>query len=327
MNNPQKPFVRTVLGDISPSEMGLTYSHEHIIIEESYPTVFNPLFILNDVEKVSEELTRFYAAGGRSVVDTMPANCGRNVEKLAEVSRLTGVNIIAPTGIHLEKYYVPGHWRYFYSEDQLTQLFIDDIMEGIDRHDYGGPFIERTSYRAGLIKLATGDDRITAHQEKIFRAVVNAHRETGAPVLTHTNGGLLALEQARLFTRLGANLDHVVISHADRLNDAAYHRELLQTGVRVEYDAAFRWKAEESNITLELLEKLLPEFPDQITMGMDMAKSSYWKAYGGAPGMTFLMEDFRLTMNQRGLEEYFNRIFFTTPSKLFSFDSGGDLPT
>ena len=68
------PFVRTVLGDISPDAMGLTYSHEHIIIEESFPTLGNPLFLLNDVDKISTELSAFYEAGGRTMVDTMPAN-------------------------------------------------------------------------------------------------------------------------------------------------------------------------------------------------------------------------------------------------------------
>lgn len=319
MTNQKKRFIRTVLGDIQPEEMGLTYSHEHIIIEESYPTVSNPLFILNDVDKVSNELSMFYEAGGRTVVDTMPANCGRNVEKLAEVSRRSKVNVIVPTGIHLEKYYLPNHWRYFYSEDQLTRLFIDDITFGIDRYDYGGPYVERTPYQAGLIKLATGDDAITAHQEKIFRAVVNTHKETGAPILTHTNGGKLAIEQASLFAKLGADLTHVVISHADKTDDIGYHRELLQTGVRLEYDAAFRWKKEEENITYKLLENLLPEFPDQIVAGMDMAKNSYWKSYGGQPGLNFLMEEFKEELEQKGLGEYFSRIFFSTPKNLFSF--------
>ena len=80
-------FVRTVLGDISPHEMGLTYSHEHVVIEESFPTIANKDFILNDTVKISEELKEFYAKGGRTLVDTMPANCGRNVLKLAEVSK------------------------------------------------------------------------------------------------------------------------------------------------------------------------------------------------------------------------------------------------
>jgi phosphotriesterase-related protein len=66
-------FIRTVLGDISPAQMGLTYSHEHIIIEESFPTLENPLFLLNDVEKVSAELQNFYArdqnaSGGELVI-------------------------------------------------------------------------------------------------------------------------------------------------------------------------------------------------------------------------------------------------------------------
>ena len=117
-------FVRTVLGDIPPGEMGLTYSHEHIIIDESFPTISNKDFILNDSGKISEELNEFYAMGGRTVVDTMPADCGRNVLKLAEVSRTSNVNIVAPTGIHLEKYYPPNHWRYNLSEDKLTELFI-----------------------------------------------------------------------------------------------------------------------------------------------------------------------------------------------------------
>ncbi|HEY3371482.1 MAG TPA: hypothetical protein VGK10_11570 [Prolixibacteraceae bacterium] len=313
------PFVRTVLGDIEPSQMGLTYSHEHIIIEESFPTVSNPLFILNDVDKVSDELIQLYNLGGRTVVDTMPANCGRNVEKLAEVSRRSRVHIIAPTGMHLEMYYLPNHWRYSYTADQLTRLFIDDISLGIDSNDYGGPIVERSPYKAGMIKLATADDRITDHQQKIFEAVVNAHLQTGAPILTHTNGGKLAMEQVELFSKLGAHLDHVVISHVDKHKDLAFHHDLMQTGIHVEYDSHFRWKASDENWTLTLLEKLLPQYPDQIVVGMDMAKNSYWKSYGGTPGLTYLLTQFKQELEARGIDPYFENLFFTNPQKLYSF--------
>ena len=311
-------FVRTVLGDISPEEMGLTYAHEHIIIEESYPTLANPLFLLNDVRKVSAEVQRFYDAGGRTMVDTMPADCGRNVLKLAEVSRRTGVNIIAPTGIHLEIYYLPNHWRYAYTEDQLTQLFIDDITIGIDANDYGGPYVNRTVHKAGMIKLATGDEPITAHQEKIFQAVINAHKETGVPILTHTNFGKHAIDQVNMFDKSGVDVRHVVISHVDRYQDIGYNRELLQTGVRVEYDSAFRWK-EKENWTYKLLKALLPDFPDQITMGMDAAKSSYWLSYDGAPGLTFLLTTFKEELIQMGLAQYYENIFVRNPAQLYAF--------
>jgi len=313
-------FVRTVLGDISPEAMGLTYSHEHIIIEESYPTAENPLFLLNDVEKVSAELTSFYAHGGRTVVDTMPANCGRNVLKLVEVSKRSGVHIIAPTGIHLEMYYPSHHWRYDYSEEQLAQLFIDDIEIGIDKYDYNGPLVERTSHKAGLIKLATGDEPISAHQENIFRAVVHAHRATGVPILTHTNYGKHAIAQAEMFEKLGADLSHVVLSHVDRYKDISYNRELLQTGVKVEYDSAFRWKQGDENWTYKLLEALLPEFPDQITMGMDAAKHTYWKSYGGQPGLNFLLTTFKDDLKSVGLGAYYDKIFYHNPAKLYSFN-------
>ena len=312
-------FIRTVLGDVKTENMGLTYSHEHIVIEESFPTLSNPAFILNDVEKICFELTDFYNCGGRTVVDTMPAACGRNILKLAEVSRKSKVNIIAPTGIHLEIYYPPNHWRYHVSVDKMTELFIKDITEGIDAYDYNSPIIERTKYKAGMIKLATGDGKITDHQRKIFEAVVNTHLETGAPILTHTNGGKLAVEQVELFHKLGADLDHVVISHVDKQKDIGFHRDLLQTGVYVEYDSHFRWKAGDGNWTLMLLENLLSTHSNQIVLGMDMAKHTYWKSYGGKPGLTYLLTDFKNELEARSLGGYFETMFFSNPKRLYSF--------
>ncbi len=312
-------FFRTVLGDRPISEMGLTYSHEHIVIEDSYVTAKHPEFLLNDVDKISRELSSFYDTGGRTVVDTMPANCGRNVMKSVAVSQKSGVNIMVPTGIHLEKYYPENHWRYSASEEELTCLFISDIEEGIDEFDYTGPFVKRTPHKAGLIKLATGDGPFTKHQELIFRAVVNTHLQTGAPILTHTNFGSQALEQARLFEKLGAKLEHVVLSHVDRAKSIDYNRAVLDLGVRLEYDSAFRWKNDGPNYTLQLLEQLLPEYPDQIVLGMDMAKKAYWKSYGGSPGLNYLMETIPDFLKSKGLEASHQKLFFENPKRLYSF--------
>lgn len=312
-------FVRTILTDIRPFEMGITYSHEHIVIEQGYPTLGNPEFLLNDTGKIIQELNGLKALGCSTMVDTMPSNAGRNVIKSAEISAATGIHMIIPTGIHLEIYYPASHWRYQYTEDQLTRLFIEDIFTGIDKYDYNGPLVERTSHKAGLIKLATGDESFTPHQEKIFRAVVNAHRTTGAPILTHTNYGKHALAQAVLFDKLGADLQHVVLSHVDRNKDLGYHNELMQTGVSVEYDSAFRWKKDEENWTYTLLEKLLPLYPDQITAGMDAARNTYWRSYGGKPGLDYLLTTFTDELKQRGLANYTNKIFIDTPARIFSF--------
>jgi predicted metal-dependent phosphotriesterase family hydrolase len=314
-------FIRTVNGDVPVEDMGVTYSHEHIIIEEGFPTHTNPDFLINDVGRVAEELDSVFRAGGRTMIDTMPANSGRNVLKLAEVSRLSGIHIVAPTGIHLEVYYPSSHWRYTYDVDELAELFIADIEEGIDARDYNGPLVNRTAHRAGLIKLATGDDYITEHQEKIFRAVAQASLRTGAPILTHTNAGQLALEQVERFLALGVDLSHVVICHVDRLKDVQQHRDLLQSGVYLEYDSAFRWKDGDVNWTYRLLEELLPDFPNQITVGMDAARYTYWRSYGGRPGLDFLLTTFRNALTARGLGGYWSLLMVQNPAAVFGFSN------
>lgn len=312
-------YFRTVLGDLQAEEMGWCYAHEHIIIEKSFVTEAYPAFLLNDTTKVAEELIRFYQMGGRTVIDTMPADCGRNVLKLAEVSRQSQVHIVAPTGIHLPKYYPPHHWQFLYDVDQLASLFIADIEQGIDQYDYQGPLIRRTGHRAGLIKLATGDGPLTNHDEKIFSAAVYAQLETGVPILTHTNGGKLALEQVDLFSRLHAKLDHIVISHTDKKPDLALHRDLLSSGVFLEYDSAFRWKDGQPNHTFYLLKELLPEFHARIMLGMDMARNAYWRSYGGHPGLTWLIETIPVMLQTWDMEDFLEYIFFRNPAQAFSF--------
>ena len=73
---------------------------------------------------------------------------------------------------------------------------------------------------------------------------------------------------------------------------------------------------------LALLLALLPEFPDQIMLGMDAARRSYWRCYGGAPGLTFLLVDFSTQLHAAGVNETsWRRIFVTTPATTFAFAS------
>ena len=326
-------FIRTVLGDIAPEELGVCYSHEHIIIDTSFATENEPDFLLDGVEKAVAELKGLKALGVDAVVDSMPCDCGRNVEKLAEVSRQSGIHIIAPTGIHLAKYYTQGHWskregcwdewwttkKTSYRRYEYAELFIGDIQQGIDLRDYSGPCIKRTNYKAGVVKVAA-EETWTNRERCYFAAAIVTQQKTGAPILTHTENGELALEQALFLREHGADLNHVVLSHLDRKPDVNYHREVLKTGVTIEYDSHFRWKNKHPNPTLELLRQLLPEFPNQIVLGMDAARRSYWKSYDGKPGLGYLYGDFRNQMVDAGIDnELIHRIFVTTPARVYSF--------
>ncbi len=311
-------FVRTVLGDVAPEEIAPCYAHEHIIIDASYPTERFPEFELSSVDLAVQELHEFYEAGGRCMVDTMPCDCGRNVVKLAQVSRAAGVHIVCPTGLHLQKYYPKGHWGARLSAEDLAELFIADISLGIDSNDYGGPEVKRTPHRAGVIKVAGGLNELSEHELKLFRAAAIASVKTGCPIITHVEEGTAALQQVKVLLRGGADPGHVVLSHTDRKPEIDYHRTILRTGVRLEYDSAFRWKTS-PNQTTDLILALAPEFPDQLLLGMDAARSSYWKSYGGKPGLTFLLKEYSQTLLEAGLDpDLLHNLLHENPQNAFT---------
>lgn len=312
-------FVRTVLGDIPAEQLGVCYAHEHIIIERGYVTDKWPEYCLDSVDMAVQELREYYAVDGRAMVDSMPCDAGRNVVKLADVSRQSGVHIVCPTGLHLEKYYPPQHWSQRASVDELKELFVNDIEIGIDAEDYGSPIVRRTPHRAGVIKVAGGLDALSEHEQKIFIAAAQAHSQTGCPILTHTEQGTAAIEQIKILKKNGADLRHVVLSHTDRKPDLSYHRELLSTGVNLEYDSVFRWQTEH-NPTFSLVMQLLPEYPNQILLGMDAARRSYWKSYGGAPGLCHLLTDFLPRLHSAGLSEVLiDNLFVGNPARIYCF--------
>ncbi len=310
-------FVRTVLRDIAPQELGVCYAHEHVLIGASYMTQLLPELRIDSIDRACDELMAVHAAGGRAVIDALPCDTGRDVRALAGVSRQTGVHVIAATGLHLQKYYTEGHWRFRLDPDALAAIFVNEIEHGIDANDRGGPDVVPTPHRAGVIKVAGGID--WAHERVIFEAACEAHRRSGAPILTHTEP-LSGLQQVEFFALAGVDPSHVTLSHTDRDADPGYHHDLLESGVRLVYDRAFR----EQGQTLDLLTRFLPEYPSQLMLGTDAARASYWRSYGGAPGLPSLLTDFRQAALARGLgEAHLHRAFVTNPAAAFAFDRTG----
>ena len=313
-------FVRTVLGDIYPAELGITYAHEHLVIGPSHTVDQSPDFLLVDVDKAVAELAPVQALGLRSVVDAMPIGAGRDVLLLAEVSRRSGVHVVAPTGLHQARHYPPRHWSETATVDEIGALFIADITEGIDALDHNGPNVRRTSHRAGVIKVAGSAGGPSARDAQIFAAASAAHVRTGCPILTHCEGGTGALEQVTQLVGGGADPAHIVLSHVDRIVDQAYQRDVFATGATVEYDQGFRWKAD-PNGTLQLLEWAAEDGNlGQVVLGLDAARQGYWTAYGGSPGMTFLLGPFADLMRDRGLDDaQLHQLFVANPARVFSF--------
>ncbi len=298
-----RPVVRTVLGDVRAEYLGPAYLHEHLVIDSALVRDRFPHIWLPSAEDAIAEVRDCARAGVGAMLDAMPCASGRDVEKLASVSRATGVHLVAATGLHTAKYYDGRRWTQEVDEEVLADLFTADLVEGIDRYDYAGPVVRRTPHRAGVVKVATAGDRPTAAERRAFVAAAETVRRTGAPLLTHCEDGLGAHAQLELLVELGVPLERTVLSHTDKVRDAGYHRELLQSGVNLEYDQALRQHPDEPRGTAWLVtEALAAGHAAQLMLGTDGARRSLWRTHGGEPGLAWLVTGFRPVLDRHGVD-------------------------
>jgi len=308
-------FVRTILGDVPADELKRCGAHEHIIIDAAYIAEKHPDFLLDDIEAACVDLGEFRDAGGGWVIDTMPTGAGRCSRKLAAASQQSGIHIVCPTGLHLALYYRPDHPMLSMDQEELADVFVKEIAEGVC--DDG----VQLSYRAGVIKVAGGHGKLTPHQREAFAAAGEASRRTGCPIITHTEQGTAGEEQVNLLLSSGAHPTQVVLSHPDRLPDIAYHRRLLSSGVTLEYDHHFRTYLKDGSCpTADLIAALVPAFPNQIVVGMDLARRGYWHGRGGKPGLVWLLTVLPTLLKERGVsDDLVERILTHNPRRAFTF--------
>ena len=313
-------FVRTVLGDIDPSRLGATDAHEHLVIDGGRLVEQAPDFLLADVDRVAFELADAAAAGLGAAIEAMPIGCGRNPAKLAELSRRTGVHLVAATGLHHARFYLGDHWSATASADELAAAFVVDIQVGIDAADERTAVVRRSPVRAGVVKVAGSEARLSERDRRAFEAAAAAHRATGVPILTHCDAGTAALEQIDVLVGAGVAAGHIALSHVDKVVDRGYHRDIAATGALAVYDNAFRW-ADEANGTLQLLEWAVEDDRiDNVMLGLDAARQGYYRSFGGSPGLAWLLTGFAREMTQRGLDAATQRrIFVDNPARAFAF--------
>ncbi|HIM37871.1 MAG TPA: hypothetical protein EYM38_07635 [Dehalococcoidia bacterium] len=217
--------VNTVLGPVDASKLGVTLSHEHIAtgsagMHTTYPQFFDRETVVRDAVSALKEA---HAEGVRSYIEPTTFDLGRDIELMQEVSRLSGVHIVAATGSHQA---IPRIFRTV-SADAIAPLFIKEVEEGI----------EDTGVKAGIIKSASDRGGITELEETVLRAVAMASKHTGAPVYTHTwSPDRVGEQQVRILQEEGVDMNRVYIGHSNDTRDVDYIIGLLKSGVWVGLD-------------------------------------------------------------------------------------------
>jgi len=305
-------FIRTVLGDISPDQLGVTYMHEHLIIDS--PIVakdFPHIHLPNETDAITE-VNECKKVGVGAMLDCMPLGSGRDAKKLLRIAEATGVNIISATGLHHDRYYREDDLLEKASAEKLAELFLRDINDGM----------EKTSAKAGAIKVVTSGPRIKDREVKLFEAAAIAHSESGAPILSHCEHGTGAIEQLELFSKFNIPLSRVTLSHTDKEADLGYHHEILSSGVFVEYDQSLRQADDAKAPSAQLTSAMVGAgFVNQIMMGTDGARRSLWSSLGGTPGLAWLYSGWTSKLIEAGLNQNnIEQIFITNPTKALAFN-------
>jgi predicted metal-dependent phosphotriesterase family hydrolase len=222
--------VRCVLGEVAPDKVrGWCLPHEHLVID--YGELLGQPKRVPEAGSVLEgrlvsSLRNLRELGCGLLVDCTPPGYGRYPDLLAEVSRASGVGIVACTGGFTEQWAPLHPVAARLEESELADWFVRELLEGM-----GG-----TRLRAGAIKVATGEGRISEGEARILRAAARAHRRTGAPIITHTTGGL-GPEQVELLEAQGTDPSRIIVGHLGFEEDPRSDiRRVLERGANVALD-------------------------------------------------------------------------------------------
>ena len=295
-------LIRTIGGDLPANLAGPTYVHEHLIIDSPLVAETMPDIHLHSVDEAVAEVQSCVAAGVRTMVDAMPAASGRDPERLSRISVFTGMRVVAATGLHTEKYYEDVAWTIEETPEQLAARFIADIEEGIDQNDYRGETVDRTSMKAGLVKVGALTDKLSPRDERLFEAAAITHLKTGVPLLTHTEGGIGGMGQIERLLEHGVAAERIALSHTDKVGDRGYHQAMMETGVFLSYDQGIRNRETTFRLVTNMIES---GFCSQILLGTDGARRSLWLTLGGAPGLAALYKSVQSAFDRTTRENLF----------------------
>jgi len=178
------------------------------------------------VDRMVGKMEALHQAGIGAMVECTPIGCGRYVDLFKDVAKRGPIKIIASTGFFHESWCPIHPIGQALDIDAMTDLFSREITEGMGD----------TLIKAGIIKCATGEGRVSPKEEQILRAAARAHKATGCPIITHTTNGM-GLEQLDIFESEEVSPEEVIVSHIGfEENPLDYSEQMLKRGVNISFD-------------------------------------------------------------------------------------------
>lgn len=249
------PQVQTVLGPISPDELGITFMHEHAPVIDWSGLYGQPMAPIKGalrqqvIQQTVKSLEEFHSQLGDwaktgTIVEVTPIRVGRYPDLIVEMAKKSKIHVVGCTGFWGEALAPMHPWAISMlvekdGIEKAAKLYVQEITQGME-DPYGPPGESFTDVKAGIIKIATST-YLTFLERRANTAAALASAQTGCPITVHTTDGG-GLELAQLLISLGVSPQKIIIGHQgykdDRDNMMAtdYHKKLADLGVWVQFD-------------------------------------------------------------------------------------------
>lgn len=186
--------VDSVLGPVELNDSQTVLPHEHLVIDYRQKDGGAHPPSRSEEDAAVAVLERLARAGVQAIVDCTPPGYGRDLDFLRTVSRRSGAHIVASTGTFCEQWSPVPAWVEARDAEELAEAFVAELGRG-----------------CGVIKVATSE-RMLPVERTALTAASKAHTRAGAPIVSHTTGGL-GLDQLDLYEAHGVDPAAVLVSH------------------------------------------------------------------------------------------------------------------
>jgi predicted metal-dependent phosphotriesterase family hydrolase len=299
--------IQTVLGTVSPTDLGTTSVCEHLICDAYWVTGYVD-HLLNDERLTVEELLIYADAGGRTLVELSSKGLRRNPEALKRISEASGVQVIMGCGWYRQKHYPPDLERR--PTNDLAQEMIRDLTIGV----------ADTGIRAGIIgEIGTSLDYITPGEERVLRAAARAHKRTGTAIYVSSEFHPVGVAQLEILREEGADLRRVVVGHADSYLDPSYHEAILRSRAFIACDGVGKTHIYPDGRRVDMIKGLIDRgYADQLVLGSSTSRRSELHAYGGN-GYDYLLQRFLPMLRQDGIgDEQIRLLTVVNPARVLA---------
>ena len=342
--------ILTVLGPISPDDLGITMMHEHLIWNQDiYQKPLDPnspegrfayskivpenmhkirMYGLHshrqcakqtDREEAAEELAYYKAAGGSAIVDCTCLGLDRDplVEKY--VSEKTGIHIVMATGMY-SKGSCPEVETM--SCQEKADLFTRELTVGV--YDSG--------IRAGVIG-EIGVSCFDEYEQSSLAGAARAQAETDAAILIHQPGlWKVGHEILDIIEENGGNTEKTVLCHCDPVcDDITYLERLMQRGVNLSFDQFgleaylgedmdMIWLPRDIDRVRTIIRLCELGYSRQIVLSHDVSFQICYKKYGGGGYAHILDNIVPILLSHGAHPNAVNRMLVGNPARILARD-------